>query len=142
MQYFVYTTLGGSKRRLEKVQRWFVPYPFIDGLPPFWIISGKWMKLLFFSLGAARSPQIPPHYIAHWPFQSFNPKLDTGAKKRQCYSSTKDTINRPGFNKKKTCHLIINYPRLLNRIGKSSVEKLCNRKEISIFLFFFWFIMF
>ena len=35
----------------------------------------------FFSLGATRSPQIPPHYIAHWPFQSFNPKLDTEQKR-------------------------------------------------------------
>ena len=35
----------------------------------------------FFSLGAARSPQIPAHYIAHWPFQSFNPKLDTEQKR-------------------------------------------------------------
>jgi hypothetical protein len=72
-----------KERRLEKVQRWFVPYPFIDGLsclePSFgsFLVSkeGKWMELGAFlattphELGKGQSKWVPINFTWTFPKQ-------------------------------------------------------------------------
>ena len=57
--------LEGSKGRLEKVQRWFVPYPFIDGLPG--SFQGNGWRLFLVGVSASfRKLSLPSHKSKKW----------------------------------------------------------------------------
>ena len=106
---------GGFQEKIGKSAEMICPISFYRWAPSLLDHFRKMDEAPFFLWMLLEVPKYH-HTMAHWPFQSFNPKLDTEQKRGSAILQQKIcTIKRPGFNKKKTCYLIINHPRLLNR---------------------------